>query len=219
MGLGAAPTVVCAMTLGSQWFPQRLFPLLAALTSVRDDRRGVGAGDPRLHRRAIGLRIGMIVCGRGVGGADATGGRVRPESPHVGCRYGLAPVSRDRRLLTSLPILARGTAGGLVSSAGVAFGMLWGVSYFQTYHHMSLSAASVCSSFYFWGCLPGIRVRLVVRAGWEAGSVAFALGALGNRRGDGPSSSTSCTARSPKASRCSLLGGFSTLPTRCPSPW
>ena len=30
MGLGAAPTVVCAMTLGSQWFPQRLFPLPAA---------------------------------------------------------------------------------------------------------------------------------------------------------------------------------------------
>ncbi len=34
MGLGAAPTVVCAMTLAAQWFPARLFPLLAALTEV-----------------------------------------------------------------------------------------------------------------------------------------------------------------------------------------
>ena len=34
MGLGAAPTVVCTMTVAAQWFPARLFPLLAALTEV-----------------------------------------------------------------------------------------------------------------------------------------------------------------------------------------
>ncbi|MBU3751405.1 MAG: MFS transporter, partial [Mycobacterium sp.] len=34
MGLGAAPTVVCAMALAAQWFPARLFPLLAALTEM-----------------------------------------------------------------------------------------------------------------------------------------------------------------------------------------
>ena len=34
MGLGAAPTVVCAMTLAAQWFPANRFPLLAALTEM-----------------------------------------------------------------------------------------------------------------------------------------------------------------------------------------
>ncbi len=180
MGLGAAPTVVCAMTLGSQWFPQRLFPLLAALTEV-SGMIGAALGQETLGFivEQSGWRIGMIVCGAVStvlmllvvvfvrNRRTSAAGTDWPRFPEI------------RRLLTSLPILARGTAGGLVSSAGVAFGMLWGVSYFQTYHHMSLSAASVCSSFYFWGCLPGMLgfAWLCVRVGRPA--LLLALGALG----------------------------------------
>lgn len=104
-----------------------------------------------------GWRTGMVACGLFsafllvlivvfvrnkvcIGGAGDT---AWPKAAEIG------------RLLICRPILSRAVAGGLVAAAGVAFGMLWGVSYFQAYHQMSLSAASVCASFYFWGCLPG----------------------------------------------------------------
>lgn len=180
MGLGAAPTVVCAMTLASQWFPKRLFPLLAALTEV-SGMIGAALGQETLGFivEHSGWRVGMIVCGavstflmilvvifvrnRRTTATD-------PDWPRL---------PEIRQLLTSLPILLRGAAGGLVSSAGVAFGMLWGVSYFQAYHHMSLSTASICSSFYFWGCLPGMLgfAWLCVRT--EKPALLLALGALG----------------------------------------
>lgn len=181
MGLGAAPTVVCAMTLAAQWFPARLFPVLAALTEVAG-MTGAALGQETLGfivERA-GWRVGMIACGvfstallllivlfvrnRRVPGAEEADW---PRFSAIG------------RLLVSPPILSRATAGGLVSSAGVAFGMLWGVSYFQAYHQMSLPAASISASFYFWGCLPGFlgSAWLCARLGRPA--VLLGLGALG----------------------------------------
>lgn len=181
MGLGAAPTVVCAMTLAAQWFPARFFPLLAALTEV-SGMTGAAVGQETLGFivEHSGWRTGMLVCGvvstvlmvlvvAFVRNRDATG---EGRSPW--------PKAREiRGLLVSAPILLKGAAGGLVSSAGVAFGMLWGVSYFQTYHQMSLPAASICSSFYFWGCLPGMPAFawLCVRFGRPA--LLLALGAVG----------------------------------------
>lgn len=180
MGLGAAPTVVCAMTLAAQWFPSRHFPLLAALTEIAG-MIGAALGQETLGFivERSGWRVGMIFCGavsaillllvvvfvrnRRAGTADAD----------------WPPFGEIRRLLTSLPILLRGAAGGLVSSAGMAFGMLWGVSYFQTYHHMSLSAASICSSFYFWGCLPGMLGFAWLCVRFETPALLLALGALG----------------------------------------
>ena len=181
MGLGAAPTVVCAMTLAAQWFPARYFPLLAALTEVAG-MTGAAVGQETLGfivERA-GWRAGMITCGvvsavllglillfvrnrRGAAAADAAW----PRLGQIG------------RLLTSLPILSRATAGGLVSSAGVAFGMLWGVSFFQEFHHMSLPAASVTASFYFWGCLPGFLGSAWVCAQFGRPALLLAAGAVG----------------------------------------
>jgi MFS family permease len=181
MGLGAAPTVVCAMTVAAQWFPPRLFPLLAALTEV-SGMTGAAVGQETLGLivERSGWRMGMIVCGivstilmllvvvfvRNRSGGGET------DSHWPGA-------SEMRGLLCSLPVISRGVAGGLVSSAGVGFGMLWGVSYFQAYHHMSLSGASICSSFYFWGCLPGMLgfAWLCVRYG--AAARLLGLGALG----------------------------------------
>lgn len=182
MGLGAAPTVVCTMTLAAQWFPARYFPVLAALTEVAG-MTGAAVGQETLGFivEHAGWRTGMMACGvfstvllilivlvvrnRAPSGADSAADW--PRLPEIG------------RLLISLPILSRATAGGLVSAAGVAFGMLWGVSYFQHYHHMSLSAASVCGSFYFWGCLPGFlgSAWLCSRMGRPA--LLLGLGALG----------------------------------------
>lgn len=159
MGLGAGPTVVCAMTLAAQWFPPRLFPLMVALTEM-SGMTGAAVGQETLGFivEHAGWRTGMMACGAfsallllliilfvrnqkvTVSGTDARW----PKLANI------------LKLLASLPILSRATAGGLVSSAGVGFGMLWGVSYFQAYHHMSLPAASLCASFYFWGCLPGM---------------------------------------------------------------
>ncbi|MGI9123364.1 MAG: MFS transporter [Mycobacterium sp.] len=182
MGLGAAPTVVCAMTFAAQWFPSRYFPILAALTEVAG-MTGAAVGQETLGfivERA-GWRVGMIACGvfstvllilimllvQNRVTAGAAGTDDWPRTAEIG------------RLLISLPVVSRAVAGGLVSSAGVAFGMLWGVSYFQHYHQMSLSAASVCASFYFWGCLPGFlgSAWLCARVGRPA--LLLALGALG----------------------------------------
>jgi MFS family permease len=181
MGLGAAPTVVCTMTLAAQWFPPHLFPVLAALTEVAG-MTGAALGQETLGfivERA-GWRVGMISCGvfsavllvliamfvRNRKGADAEEDWPRPRE--------------IARLLVSLPILTRATAGGLVASAGVAFGMLWGVSYFQVYHHLSLSAASVVASFYFWGCLPGMLGFAWLCSRYRAPALLLALGAVGS---------------------------------------
>jgi len=181
MGLGAAPTVVCTMTLAAQWFPPHLFPVLAALTEVAG-MTGAALGQETLGfivERA-GWRAGMISCGvfsavllvliamfvRNRKGAAADADWPRPRE--------------IARLLVSLPILSRATAGGLVASAGVAFGMLWGVSYFQVYHHLSLSAASVVASFYFWGCLPGRLGSAWLCSRYRAPARLLALGAVGS---------------------------------------
>ncbi len=182
MGLGAAPTVVCAMTLAAQWFPVRVFPLLAALVEVAG-MTGAAVGQETLGfivERA-GWRTGMLTCGvvsaillvlivvfvRNRRTAEAT---AEPDWPKPAAILGL---------LVSMPVLSRAAAGGLVSTAGVAFGMLWGVSFFQVHHEMSLSAASVCASFYFWGCLPGMLGFAWLCARFPVPARLLALGAVG----------------------------------------
>lgn len=185
MGFGAAPIVVCTMTLAAQWFPARLFPLLAALTEMAG-MTGAAVGQETLGfivERA-GWRVGMLACGafsaillvlivlvvRNRTTADS-GSTTDEHWP------GAADVMR---LLRSVPILSAATAGGFVATTGVAFGMLWGVSYLQEYQHLSLSAASLCASFYFWGCLPGMLgfAWLCSRSGRPA--LLLAVGAVGS---------------------------------------
>jgi len=182
MGLGAAPTVVCTMTLAAQWFPAGFFPVLAALTEVFG-MVGAALGQETLGfivERA-GWRAGMITCGVFstvllllivvfVRNRESSGGDADEHWPRP---------AEMGRLLVSLPILSPAAAGGLVASGGVAFGWLWGVSYFQAYHHLSLSAASVCASFYFWGCLPGMLGSAWLCSRYGMPARLLALGAVG----------------------------------------
>ena len=188
MGLGAAPTVVCALTLAAQWFPARLFPLLAALTEMAG-MVGAAVGQEILGFivEHSGWRTGMLLL-------SACSALllvlivlfIRNHTSGSDSEEHRPTVADMRRLLTSPPILSAAVAGGLVSSAGMSFGMLWGVSYFQAHHQMSLTAASLCASFYFWGCLPGMlgaawlcsRYRNAVQllaVGAAATTVALAL--------------------------------------------
>jgi len=189
MGVGAAPTVVCTMTLAAQWFPARLFPLLAALTEMAG-MTGAAVGQETLGfivERA-GWRTGMLACGvfsavllvliaffvrNRTGGNADSGGSLDSGS----ARW--PRTAEIQRLVKSVPILCSSAAGGFIAAAGVAFGMLWGVSYFQDYHDLSLSAASVCASFYFWGCLPGMLgfAWLCSRLGRPA--ILLGVGAVG----------------------------------------
>lgn len=181
MGLGAAPTVVCALTLAAQWFPARLFPLLAALTEMAG-MVGAAVGQEILGFivEHSGWRTGMLLCG-------ACSAlllvlivlfvRNRTNGPDSAERR---PTAADiRQLLTSPPILSAAVAGGLVSSAGMSFGMLWGVSYFQAHHQMSLTAASLCASFYFWGCLPGMLGAAWLCSRYRNAAQLLAIGAAG----------------------------------------
>ncbi|MCH9721723.1 MAG: MFS transporter [Actinomycetia bacterium] len=182
MGLGAAPTVVCALTLATQWFPARLFPLLAALTEMAG-MTGAALGQETLGfvvERA-GWRTAMIGCGvfsavllilivLFVRNRKSTDSSDRPNWPER---------AEVVRLLVSIPILSRALAGGLVASTGVAFGMLWGVSFFQDSDGMSLSTASLTASFYFWGCLPGMIGSAWLCARFGRPALLLSLGALG----------------------------------------
>jgi len=181
MGLGAAPTVVCTMTLAAQWFPARMFPLLAALTEMAG-MTGGALGQETLGYivEHAGWRVAMLTCGvvsailltvivvfvrnrAAAGAADANWPKI----------------SDLTGLLTSAPIAAATIAGGLVASAGVAFGMLWGVSYFQVCECMHLPAASLSASFYFWGCLPGMLGFAWLCSRYGRPALLLALGAVG----------------------------------------
>ena len=181
MGFGAAPTVVCAMALAAQWFPRRLFPILAALTEVFG-MVGAALGQETLGFivEHAGWRVAMISCGVFSAVllflivAFVRNRTVSGSGPEDWPRPGAIA-----RLLISLPILSPAMAGGLVASAGVAFAWLWGVSFFQTYHHLSLSAASVIASFYFWGCLPGMLGSAWLCSRYRIPAPLLALGAAG----------------------------------------
>ncbi|MCH9735054.1 MAG: MFS transporter [Actinomycetia bacterium] len=181
MGLGAAPTVVCAMALAAQWFPRRLFPILAALTEVFG-MVGAALGQETLGFivEHAGWRVGMITCGvfsavllllivtfvRNRTASDSSAEHW-PRPAEIG------------RLLSSMAILSPAMAGGLVASAGVAFAWLWGVSFFQAYHHLSLPAASLIASFYFWGCLPGMLGSAWLCSRYRIPARLLAVGAAG----------------------------------------
>jgi len=181
MGLGAAPTVVCALTLAAQWFPARLFPLLAALTEMAG-MVGAAIGQEVLGFivEESGWRTGMLVCGA----CSAVllvliALFVRNRTDVDGTEEHRPRVAEIKRLLTSPQILSTSVAGGLVSSAGMSFGMLWGVSYFQAHHQMSLTAASVSASFYFWGCLPGMLGSAWLCSRYRNAGQLLAIGAAG----------------------------------------
>lgn len=181
MGLGAAPTVVCAMTLAAQWFPQRMFPLLAALTEIAG-MTGAAVGQETLGAivEHAGWRAGMIACGAfSAVLLVLIIALVRDRSGHGADDEHWPGFTQIKQSLLSMPVLSVATAGGFVASAGVGFGMLWGVSYFQTYHHLSLSAASVCASFYFWGCLPGMLGFAWLCSRYGRPALLLALGAVG----------------------------------------
>jgi MFS family permease len=181
MGLGAAPTVVCAMTLAAQWFPQRMFPLLAALTEIAG-MTGAAVGQETLGAivEHAGWRAGMIACGAfSAVLLVLIVALVRDRSGHGTDDEHWPGFTQIKQSLLSMPVLSVATAGGFVASAGVGFGMLWGVSYFQTYHHLSLSAASVCASFYFWGCLPGMLGFAWLCSRYGRPALLLALGAVG----------------------------------------
>ena len=181
MGLGAAPTVVCALTLAAQWFPARLFPLLAALTEMAG-MVGAAVGQEILGFivEHSGWRTGMLLLG-------ACSALllvlivlfIRNHTSGPGSEEHRPTVADMRRLLTSPPILSAAVAGGLVGSAGMSFGMLWGVSYFQAHHQMSLTAASLCASFYFWGCLPGMLGAAWLCSRYRNAAQLLAVGAAG----------------------------------------
>ena len=181
MGLGAAPTVVCAMTLAAQWFPQRMFPLLAALTEIAG-MTGAAVGQETLGAivEHAGWRAGMLASGAfSAVLLVLIIALVRDRSGHGADDEHWPGFTQIKRSLLSMPVLSVATAGGFVASAGVGFGMLWGVSYFQTYHHLSLSAASVCASFYFWGCLPGMLGFAWLCSRYGRPALLLALGAVG----------------------------------------
>ncbi|MGD9619295.1 MAG: MFS transporter [Mycolicibacterium sp.] len=182
MGLGAAPAVVCTMTLAAQWFPPRLFPILAALTEV------FGMTGAALGQETLGLivehagwRTAMMTSGAFSAvllGLIVIFVRNRKTSEDGAEEHWPRPAEMAR-LLISPSILAPAMAGGLVAAAGVSFGWLWGVSYLQAYHGMSLSAASLSASFYFWGCLPGMLGSAWLCSRYRIPAPLLALGAVG----------------------------------------
>ena len=181
MGLGAAPTVVCAMTLAAQWFPARMFPLLAALTEMAGMTGGaVGQETLGYIVEHAGWRAGMLTCG--VVSAVLLAlivVFVRNREVPGGDDVRWPGAAEIKGLLTSGRIIATTVAGGLVASAGVAFGMLWGVSYFQVCECMRLPAASLSASFYFWGCLPGMLGFAWLCSQYGRPVLLLALGAVG----------------------------------------
>jgi len=119
MGLGAAPTVVCAMTLAAQWFPQRMFPLLAALTEIAG-MTGAAVGQETLGAivEHAGWRAGMIACGAfSAVLLVLIVALVRDRSGHGADDEHWPGFTQIKQSLLSMPVLSVATAGGFVASA------------------------------------------------------------------------------------------------------
>jgi len=181
MGIGAGPSVVCAMTLAARWFPRRHFPLLVALVEIAG-MVGAATGQEVLGWlvQLVGWRWSMISCG-GVAillcGTIAVvvrnwppGHRPASDTEIVSLRAMLAILAKPRLLLISL-------AGGLIAVAGFSFGMLWAVPYFQQDAGLDVQKAAFVSSFYFWGCLPGMILAAILSS--RTGRADVILGAGG----------------------------------------
>ena len=181
MGLGSAPTFVCTATLATRWFPPTMLSILIALIET------LGMLGPALGQEVLGWivqtsgwRAGMLACGWfGLLLFVLTFLFVRnspaPETSRVDGRP--RPSGRElARILLSVRLVLVGLVAGMIYSAGLAFAMLWGVSFFEL--HMSLVQASFCASFFSWGIVIGLPLF-----GWPCGRVAgplplLALGAL-----------------------------------------
>lgn len=182
MGLGAGPTVVCTMTLGARWFAPRHFPLIVAITEM------AGMIGAAVGQEVLGItvqltswRTAMIGCGVAAILLAALVWRFVRDFP---LRTAMAPevfpgAGRLMRACLQPRLLLGALAGGMVASAGMAFGLLWAVPFFEHRLAATLSQASFLSSLYFWACIPGmlffgfVGTRGVSTATWLAlGSVA-----------------------------------------------
>lgn len=164
MGIGAGPTVVCAMTLAARWFPRRQFPVLVAVVEL-SGMIGAAIGQEILGWgvEVVGWRITMASCGLAalaLAGLMAIAVRDWPwrhsqsegsDPPPASMRAALVLLMKPRLLLLAF-------SGGLVAVAGITFGMLWAVPFFQETAKFPLQKAAFVSSFYFWGCLPGMLI-------------------------------------------------------------
>ena len=158
-GLGSAPTFVCTMVLATRWFPPAMLAILISLIET------LGMLGPALGQEILGWivqtagwRTGMMVCGwfgvllfvlilifvRNSLNPEQPG---RPSAP-------FPSILALARMLLSARLVMVGLVGGMIYSAGLAFAMLWGVSFFQ--RHMSLFEASFCASFFSWGIVIGL---------------------------------------------------------------
>ncbi len=107
MGFGAAPTVVCAMALAAQWFPRRLFPILAASTEV------FGMVGAALGQETLGFIVEGVAAGAPVFiGASASSGTVRIPSPGPA-----GSVSRSASSALIALFMSAGTSSGASLSA------------------------------------------------------------------------------------------------------
>lgn len=161
MGIGAGPSVVCAMTLAARWFPPARFPLLVAMVEMAG-MIGAALGEEILGLavESIGWREAMagcavfaflwtVVLAVGIRNYPAhASANIRAESP--------PPVMEVLRMCGRVSLLLPTLAGGLIASAGMAFGMLWAVPYFRATLDMQLSGAAFVASLFFWGALPGM---------------------------------------------------------------
>lgn len=129
MGLGAAPTFVCTLTLVTRWFPPVLLPILVALTETLG-MLGAALGQEILGFvvQVAGWRTGMALCGwfglliffmillfiRNSPGAHHDHEVASPEPPLRGLG----------RMMFSPRLILIGLVGGIIYSAGLAFAML-----------------------------------------------------------------------------------------------
>jgi len=165
MGMASAPAVVCAMTIASRWFPEKLFPMLAGLVEMLGMLGGaIGITALSYMVADLGWRHSLMWAGI-LGVVFFVLGiimvrdwpDIAAKKRHLALHAQAGHFWRKVREIVKQPLVwVACFYTGLMFSLVTAFAGLWAVSFLESVYQFSSHVAAIASSVMFLGFAVGL---------------------------------------------------------------